>query len=78
MMRMIGLAAVLLAAQSLTMTASAQGQQPRPPRGATGETGVRPPPAQVRAGQTVPKLPADQPVTPAADYYPYDRRTGGM
>ncbi len=78
MTRMIGLAAVLLAAQFLTMAASAQGQQPRPARGATSEAGARPPPAQGRASQAAPKPPADQPVTPAADYYPYDRRTGGM
>jgi hypothetical protein len=78
MTRMIGLAALLLAAQSLAMAASAQGQHPRAARSATSEAGVRPPPAQRRASQTAPKPPADQPVTPSADYFPYDRRTGGM
>jgi hypothetical protein len=78
MTRMIGLAALLLAAQTLAMSASAQEHTPRAARGATGEAGVRQPPTQGRASQAAPKPPADQPVTPAADYYPYDRRTGGM
>lgn len=42
------------------------------------EASERPRSVPSKPTPTMPRTQAEQPVTPASDYYPYDRRTGGM
>lgn len=61
--------------QALGQT-GALGRTPGTPQGR--EASVRPRAAPSKPARAAPPTQTEQPVTPATDYYPYDRRTGGM
>lgn len=80
MRRMVGWAAVVLAGQ-VVAAAAQTGARDAARRPAARPTSVAPsqPEPPPRPGEVgAPRQQARQPVTPASDYIPYDRRTGGM
>lgn len=65
--------AVLLAGQAAAQDAAPD----RARRAGTRDTAAQSRPAEPKPGPAKARV-QDQPVTPATDYIPYDRRTGGM